>query len=583
MGPSGDDRVGGRYELVRRLARGGAGTVWQGVDHLLDREVAIKHVEIAGDAFHDPGGEAARDRARVRSEARAAARLRHPGAVAIYDVVDQDDDIFLVLEHVPWETLAQVVDRDGPYDDVAAARLGLGLLQVLEAAHEVGIVHRDVKPSNVFVAPDDALLSAPEVVVKLSDFGIASIEGDTRLTRTGSTVGSPAYIAPEQASGRPAASPVDLWGLGATLYHAVEGLPPFERSTAVATVHAVVHDEARPFARAEALTGPISALLAKEPADRPAPADIRAALQEVAGPQAPPEAEAAPPAVVPVRSGTSEPAASAPDASPGPSVDARSAPLHRRGGVLAAVAVAMVVAIGVGVATLGGGDDATLSATDDPPPTSPSDLAEDEGGSDEPEQDAGEEDPRDEDPSDEDPSDGGPADPDAEDADAPADPDGSDDAFGPAVDLSEPPADWRRVDGSTYDLAIPADWDVEAGQGNLVDHRDPDTGAYLRVDWTGDPEDDPVANWERFEADFADRQPDYERIELRPATFQGSPAAYWEYTYTSGGTELRAINLNVRVDGGRAYALNVQSDAEDWSRTEELFPALAGGFRDDRG
>ncbi len=138
-----------------------------------------------------------------------------------------------------------MIARDGPLDEAAAAVVGLGLLDVLVAAHARGIVHRDVKPSNIFVADDGA--------VKLTDFGIASVEGEMRLTRTGATMGSPQFIAPEQALGHDAAPAADLWGLGASLYLAVEGVPPFERNNAVATVHAVVHESARAFERADAL------------------------------------------------------------------------------------------------------------------------------------------------------------------------------------------------------------------------------------------------------------------------------------------------------------------------------------------
>lgn len=541
MEPSDHDRIGGRYELLRRLARGGGGTVWQGYDHLLDRQVAVKHVVIPEQLPHDPPGAAARARTRVRSEARAAARLRHPGAVGIFDVVDEGD-VFLVLEYVPWETLEAVCERVGPQREAEVARLGLGLLEVLEAAHTRGIVHRDVKPSNVFVAPADALAEAPEVVVKLTDFGIATIEGDARLTRTGATMGSPAYIAPEQAVGRPAAPAVDLWGLGASLYHAVEGVPPFQRSTPVATVHAVVHDPPRAFERAEELCAMIGALLAKEPADRPATGEIREALRTIAGPAAPPPVTSSSPVVVPVRSGDATEAA--------PDDGAEVAGGGRVPWAAVGAAALLLVAASVGGVAVLTGDGDPLD------PTAPTAI----GGDDGPDEDGG--------------------DVAAEQGDADAEE--VDESFGPAVDLTSPPGGWRSVEGATYDLAIPPGWEVDPGQGNLVDHRDPDTGTYLRVDWTDTPEDDPVANWEAFAGDFAAGRDGYEEIELGPATFQGSPAAYWEYTYTAGGTELRAINLNVRVDDGRAYALNLQSAADRWDETVALFPALAGGFEDDR-
>lgn len=279
MAPLADRRVGGRYELTRRIARGGGGTIWAAYDHLLEREVAVKHVPIAGDL---PADERDRIRARVRSEARAAARLMHPAAVAIFDVVPEDDGIHLVLELVEAPTLDQLVIREGPLDEQRAAELGLRLLDVLVAAHDRGIVHRDVKPSNVFVTGHGQ--------AKLADFGIAAVEGEVRLTRTGATMGSPQFIAPEQALGHRAAPEADLWGLGASLYLAVEGVPPFERSNAVATVHAVVHEPARPFERTDLLAPVIARLLEKEPSARPTEAWLRRELARVArvtGPPAP--------------------------------------------------------------------------------------------------------------------------------------------------------------------------------------------------------------------------------------------------------------------------------------------------------
>lgn len=587
------ERVGGRYELIRRLARGGGGTVWAAHDQLLQRQVAVKHVRVTHDLGSDPG----RVRARVRAEARAAARLKHPGVVAIFDVVDDREDVYLVLEHVPWPTLAARVDDEGSLAERDVARIGLGVLDALEAAHAQGIVHRDVKPSNVFASPDGE--------VKLSDFGIAAIEGEARLTVTGATMGSPSFLAPEQAQGERAAPPADLWSLGVTLAHAVEGVPPFERSTAMATVHAVVNAPPRPFVRADRLVAPLQALLVKDPSRRPDAAEVRAALAPIAGSAAPRPRASIPTVVVPVRSTPApasevgddpgppaqppttpadaevtavEPAAAEPaagevahvvgpdtgvDGVAGPGAPGTSSVGSRTSGRSVgrwapAAAAAAAVALGavlVGGPALDGGDEVAApdAASDDATaPTRPA-------------------------PTDDPPDGDGDTD-DPDDTDAPDPEDAGEDA----VPIETPPADWSRVEGDTYSLAIPADWEVEPGQGALVDHRDPDTGAYLRVDWTDEPEADPVANWERFEQDFAAGRDGYERVALRPATFQGAPAAYWEYRYVAGGQQLRAINLNVRVDDGRAYALNLQSSEDDWDDTVAWFPALAGGFEDDR-
>jgi eukaryotic-like serine/threonine-protein kinase len=552
MTPSDDGRVGGRYELVQRIARGGGGTVWRAYDHLLEREVAVKHVEIP-----DELTSAERDqlRARVRSEARAAARLLHPSAVTIFDVVSDDRDVHLVLELVELPTLADLVDTRGPRPDAEVATIGLALLAVLEAAHERGIVHRDVKPSNIFVSGDGE--------VKLSDFGIAALAGETRLTRTGATMGSPSFVAPEQALGHEAAPAADLWGLGVSLYLASEGVPPFERSNAIATVHAVVHEPARAFERAgEPLREVLSGLLAKDPADRLAPDDVRAGLRAVAG-----SGQLPPP--VPARGGTAaaeeataqaETATAAPPEADGPvaadeapTADApvEEPPTRRRGRrwVPVALVVALLVVLGVALSALTGGDDGQEVAGDDPPATGTDPVAPEGDGDGEPEQE--------------------PA-PDEEAATPPEE-------DGDAVEEADVPDDWQTVDGTTYDLAVPAGWEVDPGDGNVVDHRDPDTGTYLRVDWTDDPADDPVADWEALSASLAQRFDGYEEQRLEPRTFRGEPAALLEYTYTAGGAELRAYNLNV-LAGDRAYALNLQSPAEDWDEAEELFPSLVGGF-----
>src|ERR671921_437425 len=192
------------------------GTVWRATDEVLGREVAVKEVVF-------PHGVSDRDRdvlrERTRREARAAARLDHPSAVTVYDVVEQDGSPYLVMELVEARTLSEVVRTDGPLSPQATAHVGLALLGALETAHRQGIVHRDVKPGNVMVRDDGRVV--------LTDFGIATSTGDSSLTSTGLLLGSPAYIAPERARGGSPEPASDLWSLGATLFTAVEGRPPF--------------------------------------------------------------------------------------------------------------------------------------------------------------------------------------------------------------------------------------------------------------------------------------------------------------------------------------------------------------------
>jgi hypothetical protein len=250
------------------------GVVWRAQDRVLGRQVAVKEVVFPPTMADEERRSA---QGRVMREARAAARLNHPGAVTLYDVVQDQGGTFIVMELVAAPTLADLVQTQGPLAPERVAELGRQLASALEAAHGVGIVHRDVKPGNVMVAADGR--------VKLADFGIASLQGDPQLTSTGLVIGSPAYMAPEQATGEASGPPVDFWGLGATLFYAVEGAPPFDRGTSLATLAAVVNEPPPAPGRAGALAPLIGALLAKDPAARPSGPEVRAELGRLAGPR----------------------------------------------------------------------------------------------------------------------------------------------------------------------------------------------------------------------------------------------------------------------------------------------------------
>jgi eukaryotic-like serine/threonine-protein kinase len=252
-----DRLIAGRYRLNEEIGRGGMGTVWWAHDEVEDREVAVKEV-------HLPPSLGRRERLnllkRTDREARAAGRLRHPGLIAVYDVVIEESRPWLVMEYVAARSLEDVFVADGPISPRRVADVGAQLLAALRAAHEAGIVHRDVKPSNV-------LLETSGRVV-LTDFGIATYEGATTLTQTGTFMGSPAYVAPEVARGEPATPASDLWSLGATLYAAVEGRPPYDHETAMATLSALVTTEPDPPMRAGPLRPLLDGLLVKDPAHR---------------------------------------------------------------------------------------------------------------------------------------------------------------------------------------------------------------------------------------------------------------------------------------------------------------------------
>ena len=243
------------------------GVVWRAQDGVLGREVAVKEVVFPPTM---PDEERRSAQARVLREARAAARLNHPGAVTLYDVVQDQGGTFIVMELVEAPTLADLVQAQGRLAPERVAELGRQLVGVLEAAHGVGIVHRDVKPGNVMVAADGG--------VKLADFGVAWLQGDPQLTSTGLVLGSPAYMAPEQARGEAGGPATDFWGLGATLFYGVEGVPPFARGSSIATLAAVVNERPPVPGRAGALAPLIGALLAKDPPARPSGPKVRAWL-----------------------------------------------------------------------------------------------------------------------------------------------------------------------------------------------------------------------------------------------------------------------------------------------------------------
>ncbi len=248
--------VAGRYRLDAVLGRGTMGTVWSAHDEVLGRPVAVKEVLLPPGI---PSAEADALRERALREARAIAALSHPNVVTLYDVAREGSAPFVVMELVASRSLAEL-SRDGPLPAQQVAAVGAAVAAALQAAHAADITHRDVKPGNVLVAHDGR--------IKLTDFGIARNPADQTLTATGLMLGSPAYIAPEIASGGPVNPASDLWGLGATLFAAVEGRPPYDAGTAMATVAAVVQDEVPRPSCSGPLAEVISGLMVKDPARR---------------------------------------------------------------------------------------------------------------------------------------------------------------------------------------------------------------------------------------------------------------------------------------------------------------------------
>ncbi|HEX2299923.1 MAG TPA: protein kinase [Pseudonocardiaceae bacterium] len=258
--------VAGRYRLGELLGRGAMGTVWSAHDEVLGRPVAVKEVVLPPGI---PDAEADVLRERSLREARAIAALSHPNVVTLYDVVREGGAPFVVMELVPSQSLAEML-RGGPVPAQRVVSIGAAVAAALQAAHAAGITHRDVKPGNVLVAHDGR--------IKLTDFGIARNPADQTMTTTGLMLGSPAYIAPEVASGGQVTPAADLWGLGATLFAAVEGRPPYDAGDPVMTVSAVVLDEVPMPSCSGPLAEVISGLMVKDPAARMPLATVRARL-----------------------------------------------------------------------------------------------------------------------------------------------------------------------------------------------------------------------------------------------------------------------------------------------------------------
>ncbi|MFI1418316.1 protein kinase [Streptomyces sp. NPDC020731] len=262
--------LAGRYRLGDVLGRGGMGTVWRAQDETLGRTVAVKELRFPSNIDEE---EKRRLITRTLREAKAIARIRNNSAVTVFDVVEEDDRPWIVMELVEGKSLAEAIREDGLLEPQRAAEVGLAVLDVLRSAHREGILHRDVKPSNVLIAEDGRVV--------LTDFGIAQVEGDPSITSTGMLVGAPSYISPERARGHKPGPAADLWSLGGLLYAAVEGTPPYDKGSAIATLTAVMTEPLEEPKNAGPLRDVIYGLLTKDPAQRLDDSGARAMLNAV--------------------------------------------------------------------------------------------------------------------------------------------------------------------------------------------------------------------------------------------------------------------------------------------------------------
>ncbi|PXY27724.1 serine/threonine-protein kinase [Prauserella muralis] len=382
------DLLAGRYRLRRRLGSGAMGVVWKAIDQRLQRPVAVKQL------LQQPGltpERAEEARQRAMREGRIAARLHHANAIAVHDVDEHDGLPLLVMEYFPARSLAEILVEDGLLTPMDTATVGAQVAAALAEAHDAGIVHRDVKPGNILISSDS--------VVKIGDFGISHATGDVSVTQSGVVAGTPAYFAPEIARGRPPAPSSDVFSLGATLYAALEGVPPFgeDEDNSLAVLHRVAAGEVAPPQHAGPLTELLLAMLAPDPAQRPTARQAERALRAVAGGEpalvaagALAEAETEPAAgvgaqTVPVRplpdaSGTRLDVRPVPDVPAAVSAPTGTAtpPPHRRWGWLAMGIVLLLAAVGgIIAATSSGGDNAAPPLTSTPNstrPVTPADL-----------------------------------------------------------------------------------------------------------------------------------------------------------------------------------------------------------------
>lgn len=524
--------IADRYKLVRPLGRGGMGVVWLAEDTLLTRRVAVKEIEFPRELDSE---DTASVKARALREARSAAGLNHPRVVTIFDVLQAEDGAFIVMEYVDAPTLSELVKKEGPLPDDRAARVGLEILDALEVAHAKGIVHRDVKPGNVMVVDGGA---------KLADFGIASVKDDPKITSTGMVLGSPQFMAPEQARGSGSDPRTDLWSLGATLYYAIEGDLPFNRGQPIATLSAVINEEPHPMRSNGPLTPVVSVLLSKAPEQRPSGRALRSMLEKVASGSPPvsttathsgPETRRVEKPVTP------RPRPAPVPESPRPTERNRRA---RAGGALLAV-VLVLAAVGAVVAFLLNNepDDGPGAPATQNRPRQSEDRDSGPGGGDSNE------------------GEGGP---------------------GEATERSGLPSGWTTyTDPETgFEIEFPQGWQIEQDPTDTssTDFQDASTGTYLRVDWTDAPGDDPVEAWENFAEDFSDRHANYREIQIEPATFKGYKAGVWEFTYTDGGADLHAVDLGF-VTKNMGFALFFQSHEAHWSASQDLWEQLQDSFR----
>ncbi|MFH8366148.1 protein kinase [Streptomyces sp. NPDC018031] len=602
--------LAGRYRLGEVLGRGGMGTVWRARDETLGRTVAVKELRFPSSVDED---EKRRLITRTLREAKAIARIRSNGAVTVYDVVDEDDRPWIVMELIEGRSLADAVRDDGPLTPRRAAEVGIAVLDVLRAAHREGILHRDVKPSNVLISDDGRVV--------LTDFGIAQVEGDPSVTSTGMLVGAPSYISPERARGHKPGPPADLWSLGGLLYAAVEGVPPYDKSTAIATLTAVMTEPLDPPKNAGPLEEVIYGLLDKDPGRRLDDAGARALLtaalsapEAPAGPVAveptrtmalPPEPPAAPPrrpengprstarpagtARTPVPPETADRmrnalrstrnAAAAGNRKPSPSAGPQSAPpapprasitdvVPRRTLIIIAVVVALAV-LGTVLAVALNGDDGEAGGKNAGGRESGAAAGREPGGTgSDPDADGSEQPTGQQSPSTK------PSDEPRNDDDADADgKDGKDDG----KEKNRLPDGYAPLSYGRhhFTMALPEGWKAHSisVNGQVYDggriYRGAAEFPRVQVDFNSSPRSDAAAAWRAAEGGARGSMPGYRGLGIATVDWRGYPTvADWRFERRQGGQTVRVVNRGFKKDGDQGYAIMITCEKDKWDEPE---------------
>ncbi|MEU1225211.1 protein kinase [Streptomyces sp. NPDC005828] len=616
--PAGEGRLlAGRYRLGAVLGRGGMGTVWRAVDETLGRTVAVKELRFPTSIDED---EKRRLITRTLREAKAIARIRNNGAVTVYDVVDEDDRPWIVMELIEGKSLADAVREDGTLTPRRAAEVGLAILDVLRSAHREGILHRDVKPSNVLIAEDGRVV--------LTDFGIAQVEGDPSITSTGMLVGAPSYISPERARGHKPGPAADMWSLGGLIYAAVEGNPPYDKGSAIATLTAVMTEPVDPPKNAgPELEKVIYGLLAKDPAQRLDDAGARVLLRAVLDapepvPAASPEVTTVVPlpprpeqtAVVPATPAADKGpdaaaermrgalksvrnAAASVKAEPTPTPAPRLATEPLRGGgkptparapltdvvprrtlvIIAAVAVLAVLGTILAVSLGGGGDEGDQGKGDGTTASAGASTggADGSGGSGSggaqgqssggPGQQGGVQ-PGDNGSTGSTGADGTTGSTDGQHGTTPSGKPGGDAG-------KQLPVGYALVTNGPlhFSMAMPASFKQRSIPGYSLGAIFSESGGFPRVqvDYNGSPKDDAASAWELARYGVAATSQDYKHLGIRTVSYKGYPTvADWEFERTQKGIRVHVLNRGFKVDATHGYSIMVSCATDEWNGAE---------------